>query len=220
MQQQKEELHKPGNNGPPPGRSTPDDRHIIRMAQTPSPRNKMAYHEPVSPPETQQQQQQQQQQQHFYQPPAQITISAAAAANEQRNRQHQFVLDCYVKNRIVEAMRTTEDEKRGLEQQNHHKDKEDRGSPGEMVIDERPQSAGEKKEHPNMFQGRPGSQPHHQQFQTSTYAYPYSALNVSAGAPITISAMASAEALDSRPNTMMESKPLLSAKYEALSDED
>lgn len=185
------------------------------MAQTPSPRNKMVYHEPVSPPENQQQNQQ-----HFYQPQAQITTSAVAATNEQRNRQ--FVMECYVKNRIVEAMRTTDAEKRGLEQQNHHKEKEERGSPGDMVIDEeRPQSAGEKKEHPNMFQGRPGSQPHHQQFQaTGTYAYPYSALNVSAGAPITISAKANAESLDSRPNPMMESKPLLSAKYEALSDED
>ena len=214
-------MHKPGNNGPPPGRSTPDDRHIIRMAQTPSPRTKMAYHEPVSPPENQQQQQQQQQQ-HFYQSQGQTTISAANS--DPRSLHNQFALDHYVKNRIVEVMRTTAESKRGQEQQqqqqNHHKEKEERGSPGEMVIDEgRPQSAGEKKEHANMFQGRPGSQPH-QQFQGATYAYPFSALNVSAGPPITINAKASAEALDSRPSTMMESKPLLSAKYEALSDED
>lgn len=64
---------------------------------------------------------------------------------------HQFALDCYVKNRIVEAMRT-EDDKRAddmPEQQrrtpqqsqssssiHHSKDLDRSSTPGEMVIDE------------------------------------------------------------------------------------
>lgn len=123
-----------------PGRSTPDDRHnsIIRMAQSSSPRAK-PYHESITPPDNY----------HYQASLAHARIQAPPVPTSG----HQFALDCYVKNRIVEAMRT-EDDKRGDDlhdqqrrtpQQSqtsssvHHKEM-DRGSPPEMVIDDDAQS--------------------------------------------------------------------------------
>lgn len=194
------------------GRTTPDERQIIRMAQPPSPRTK-SYHEPVTPPESYQ----------YTQPPG--IASRAAAAQK-------FALDCYVKNRIMQAMRT-EDEKRAEElhdqqrrtpqqPQSHHNKDIDRSTPGEMVIDEEsPASASSSSniDHGHAMHHHPGlinsqfPQPPVTTFTTTTYAYPYSALNVSGTAtnlppPI--------KTTSSQP----EPKPLLSAQYEALSDED
>lgn len=61
-------------------------------------------------------------------------------------------------------------------------------------------------------------------FTPSTYAYPFSALNVSSAAanlppPMKSAHVESDSAQRSQPNTQ-EPKPLLSAQYEALSDED
>lgn len=68
----------------------------------------------------------------------------------------QFALDCYVKNRIVEAMRTEESDKRGEEapeqrrtpqerpqpssSAHHGKDVDRSSTPGDMVIDEEMQT--------------------------------------------------------------------------------
>lgn len=105
---------------------------------------------------------------------------------------HISALD-YVKHRIVEVMRT-EDDKR--DEKDIEKERSD--SPGEMVIDE------EKQEFAQ---------------QASNFAYPYSALNVQHGVnqvnAESKSGVISNDAV--RPN---EPKPLLSAQYEPLSDED
>lgn len=104
---------------------------------------------------------------------------------------HISALD-YVKHRIVEVMRT-EDDKRDEKEQ--HGDKERADSPGEMVIDE--------DKHEDFAQ------------QSQNFAYPYSALNVSH--PVPQVAPQKETNNDSRNN---EPKPLLSAQYEPLSDED
>ncbi|KFB43491.1 hypothetical protein ZHAS_00011296 [Anopheles sinensis] len=95
-----------------PGRLTPEDRHIIRLAQSPGPRSK--FHEPVSPDAPP-----------FFHPgtplgrigggvgigaSASNPVSGAGGGGGGGGRDN-FALDFYVKNRIVEAMRT-EDEKR------------------------------------------------------------------------------------------------------------
>lgn len=147
------------------GRSAqPDDRHIIRMAQSPRPRNK--FHEQVSQQDAQ-----------FFHPGAPLSRGP-----------RDFALDCYVKNRIVEAMRT-EDDKRGddgrdhhqqqqssrnpspaqLQQQHgppppahHNKDHDRSSTPGDMMIDEetgRPASGG------NHHRPQPSSQQQQQQQQ-------------------------------------------------------
>lgn len=110
---------------------------INSSARSASPRTTKAYHESITPPEN-----------YHY---------AAASAHsrippQQPGSGHQFALDCYVKNRIVEAMRTEETDKRGdeiHEQQRrtpqerptpsssvHHSKEHDRSSTPEMVIDE------------------------------------------------------------------------------------
>lgn len=258
---------QPGNKGP--GRSTPDDRHIIRMAQSPGPRNK--FHESVSP-DTQ-----------FFHPAAPLT------------RSRDFALDCYVKSRIVEAMRT-EDDKRaddgrdhqsprnpspaqhghGPPPQSHHNKDHDRSTtPGDMLIDDetgRPASGGNPHRPPSSSQQMPPhSQPQggmHNSLHSSPYLgsqsgpppattfapptyYPYSALTVSGGpvvgnlgppgpptkTTLIVPTLGGAGGSSGHPpsnsgggdmnddrqsssNAPIEPKPLLSAKYEALSDED
>lgn len=111
-------------------------------ARSASPRTTKAYHESITPPES-----------YHY-----AVASAHARMPPQQGSGHQFALDCYVKNRIVEAMRTEETDKRGgddmPEQQRrtpqerpqpsssvHHSKEIDRSStPGDMVIDEESQA--------------------------------------------------------------------------------
>lgn len=258
---------QPGSKGP--GRSTPDDRHIIRMAQSPGVRNK--FHESVSP-DTQ-----------FFHPAAPLT------------RSRDFALDCYVKSRIVEAMRT-EDDKRaddgrdhqsprnpspaqhghGPPSQGHHNKDLDRSTtPGDMLIDDetgRPASGGNPHRPPSSSQQMPPhSQPQggmHNSLHPSAYHggagqapgpppttfapptyYPYSALTVSGGpvvgnlgppgppkTTLVVPTLGGAGGSghpppnsgggmnDDRQSSSnaapIEPKPLLSAQYEALSDED
>lgn len=83
-----------------PGRATPEDRHIIRLAQSPGPRSK--FHESASPDGPQ-----------FFHPGPHLgrVAGGTGVPHAGAGGRDNFVLDFYVKNRIVEAMRT-EDEKR------------------------------------------------------------------------------------------------------------
>lgn len=233
------------------GRVTPDERQIIRMAQPPSPRKSGMYHEPVSPSEG-----------HFIQadrralPPHSQSSSVPSGG--------EFQLDRYMSNKIVEAMRTSDEKSRtddrdnmgGNERQSHmqpsshNKDLDRSSTPGEMIIDEErsnvdphhhhphqhPQSQ-HNASHPYSQQPIPQQQPPPQQtvttFATTTYAYPYSALNVGASATAAVLAQSGPPNMKlSNPNSdtdpqqrptqtlAAEPKPLLSAQYEALSDED
>jgi len=172
-----------------------------------SPRTAKSYHESITPPEN-----------YHY-------SSAHSRIPSQQSAGPQFALDCYVKNRIVEAMRT-EDDKRSddLSEQRrtpqsqpsssgHHSKELDRSTPGEMVIDEEarpPSNATDRKEWTS--------------FAPSTYTYPFSALNVSGAATTLSQPMKTAHVeSDSSQRSIaqpQEPKPLLSAQYEALSDED
>lgn len=104
-------------------------------ARSASPRTKAYHHESITPPENYP----------YASPAAHVRIPSQPG--------HQFALDCYVKNRIVEAMRTEETDKRGdeiHEQQrrtpqerpqpsssvHHSKDIDRSSTPGDMVIDE------------------------------------------------------------------------------------
>lgn len=120
-------------------------------ARSASPRTTKAYHESITPPEN------------YHYPVA----SAHSRIPSQQSSGHQFALDHYVKNRIVEAMRTEETDKRNdemPEQQrrtpqerpqpsssvHHSKDVDRSSTPGDMVIDEESQarpSSGTQGEH-------------------------------------------------------------------------
>lgn len=239
MQQQKEEQHhqqqqQPAPNKNPSGRSSvPDERQIIRMAQPPSPRNKQ-FHESSSPPDG-----------HFYQisaqPPTMQNINRTAQPPPQ-SPHHQFALHCYVKNRIVEAMRT-EDEKRADETSGHdrritpqsqHKDNDRSSTPGEMIIDEdcitipSSSSASSSIDH-HSVNAQYTQPPVTSTFApTATYTYPFNALSLNVSGTgnvqLTQAMPPSSQHLDEQKrnqhNSQQEPKPLLSAQYEALSDED
>lgn len=201
------ELKEPSGRVP-----TPDDRQIIRMAQTPSPRAKggsnVPIHEPVSSPDdssgpnggsgggggvpvsmpT-----------HYYSSVGQTSISlqplhggppppdrrphsgpptsshSGGSGPQTSSHQTSFVLDCYVKNRIVEEMRIQE--KGGGERAagvlgNPHDRSSTPGAEDEM--------------RPNSRTSAPPLGPPYgsggNQTTATTVAYPYSAWNVS-GAP-------------------------------------
>ncbi|XP_055538502.1 nuclear receptor corepressor 1 isoform X2 [Wyeomyia smithii] len=261
-------VHPQQQSNKGPGRSTPDDRHIIRMAQSPGPRNK--FHDSVSPDT------------HFFHPGAPLSRGS-----------RDFALDCYVKNRIVEAMRT-EDDKRvddGRDLQSprnqspaqhgppppahHNKDHDRSSTPADMMIDEetgRPASVGNPHRPPSSSQqqlpphsqsqqggihnslhsspyigGQSGPPPPVTTFAPQTY-YPYSALTVSGGpvvgglgppvhppkttlivptlggGSVGVGGGSGMNMNDDRQSSSssntIEPKPLLSAQYEALSDED
>lgn len=224
MQQQKEEQQQqqqqPSSNKNTSGRSSvPDERQIIRMAQPPSPRNKQ-FHESASPDG------------HFYQ------IAAPTMQNINRTVQppaqsphHQFALHCYVKNRIVEAMRTQEEKRadetsahdRRITPQSHHKDNDRSSTPGEMIIDEDIPASTSIEHHNTQYTSQP---PVTSFAPTATYTYPFNALNVTGTGSVQLSqSMApSAQQIDEQKrnqhNSQQEPKPLLCSQYEALSDED
>lgn len=238
QQQQKEEMAKSGNNGGPQGRSTPDDRHIIRMAQSPSPRAKMAY-EPVSPPDSGP---------HYYmQPKPMITINS----NEQRkmppivqsSQENAPAGDAnvvlkFVHHRIAEAMRSDEkygdhsgDGKDGHVLKAYERPRSGSSMPGNGISDnESDKSSAGKRASPSVYaigqSTRPSPQPN-QPFQPTSMAfmYPYSALTVPHGGPNPmISPKAANELIDAsrHPSApqQMETRQVLSEQYDALSDED
>lgn len=166
-QQQKEESKRSATP-----QQQQDERQIIRIAQT-----QKYHHEPVSPPENNHWSEQNYRR--YQQPPS-----------------HMSPLD-YVKNRIVEVMRTEDDKKEAQDGHSQEKDRSD--SPGDMVIDE--------EKHENEFGGaqqqQQGDGQRHPQAQGGGYHYSY--VHKDGGN-------------DSGRNN--EPKPLLSAQYEPLSDED
>lgn len=221
-----------------PGRSTtpPDERQIIRLAQSSSPRRTKPYHESITPSEKYQ-----------YLP--------AAMPSSRMPSAHQFALDCYVKNRIVEVMRT-QDGKRVEEIQPDKqqqlsalniKDINRCTSPDNMIIDEEattssiapppPTTSNTNIDHRTSYMhphhlhhsariNSPFSQSTIKTFATATYAYPYSALNVSGTTPSIlpspIKTIIDVEQQNHNRNQLhvREPKPLLSAQYDALSDDE
>lgn len=245
QQKQKEEMQNRSNSNCGRPSSASDDRQIIRMAQTPSPRSKSNYHEPASPP-------------HFYLthpdmmdrgPPNAGHPQLHSPALIMQNKSISFPMDHYVKNRIAEAMRTAE-EGGSSSQESNDKDHLKNTSPADAIIidEDRPKSGHNPQvgvESDNnktsaklesvygqspqqQQQSRPSSQPPSLPF--TTHPYPYSALNVSAAAtqsgapPMTVQITKTTSNIDDQLNRQtqpMDSiKPLLSDQYEALSDED
>lgn len=246
QQQQKEEMAKSGNGGPQ-GRSTPDDRHIIRMAQSsPSPRAKMAY-EPVSPPDAGP---------HYYlQSKPMVTVNT----NEQRklppgviptSQENAPAGDAnmvlkFVNYRIAEAMRSDDkygsivpndhhpggDGKDGHAMKSYDRPRSGSSMPGNGIPDnESDKSSVGKRESPSVYisqSTRPSPQPN-QSFQQASMAfmYPYSALTIpQAGANPIISPKAANELIDASRQSSgqqqhMEPRQILSEQYDALSDED
>lgn len=103
--------------------------HELNSNTSSSPRTTKSYHESIAPPEN------------YHYVPAHSRIPS------QQQSGHQFALDCYVKNRIVEAMRTEDDKRDDLSEQrrtpqsqptssSHHNKEMDRSTPSDMVIDE------------------------------------------------------------------------------------
>jgi len=179
---------------------------------------------------------------------------------------HQFALDCYVKNRIVEAMRTEDDRRpddgtshgmhpgaHGLHHErtsndNHgrlptpHGKESDVGgkiTPSGYEEGRRSSSSsgGQTNDSHRPNSGGSGSNiggyaPPVTTFATTTYAYPYSALNVTGPPPPSSlvgvpQSVPQGKCIDgsggnsqSQQTLPAEPKPLLSAQYEALSDEE
>lgn len=233
---QKEQQERGGNNCGRPS-SASDDRQIIRMAQTPSPRSKSNYIEPVSPPDNQR---------HFYLSHAHIVDRglpqphSPAHLMQNKNQQSGFLMDNYVKNRIMEVMRTPPEGGPSGGQEQNDKDHMKNSSPGDaMIIDEDRPKSGHSVGSDNsktsaklesiygqspQQQSRPSSQPP----ITFNHPYPFSALSVSAAPPgslpMTLQITKAPSNIDDQSNRlnqpMVASKPLLSDQYEALSDED
>ncbi|XP_059608469.1 uncharacterized protein LOC132256217 isoform X2 [Phlebotomus argentipes] len=167
--------------------------------------------------------------------------------NDSDRRQHgaipahqtQFALDCYVKNRIVEAMRT-EDEKRSdtmerereLREMVHMKQAAAAAAAAaaaygkmEVVVEKTAASdaAGDEATSAGVMMKQQSFVPATSvtSFSASAYPYPFSALNVVAQAPPTsIAAVAIAKSSEESRPPPPEPKPLLSAQYEELSDEE
>ena len=147
----------------------------------------------------------------------------------------------YVKNRIVEVMRTSEDKESeektsGVGVGTMGKDRSD--SPGDMVIDEAKQdndinklvvyntsSVTVSSSSSSSSSSSPFVPP-----TSSTYAYPFSALSVHAMTAASAKSPTPSKPVVSTPTTVnkddntsqrsSEPAPLLSAQYEPLSDED
>lgn len=251
-----------------------DDRHIIRMAQPPSPLSKPPFHEPASSPDS-----------HFYQnsrsgppqpqPPSAQQQQVSPQNSHPSNQSHQFNLDCYLKKRIVEEMRNEDVDDGGQSSMSvheqrrnppphhhqphphhgphsghhsmHHKDIDRSSTPGDMVIDEdvsisssapdhRPPSGGHLQQQRFESQHPPSPHMHNNPvttFAPTSYPYPFSALNVSGTQVVAqLSQLEEAQKRNHQqhqPHNSMslvsaqqqaEPKPLLSAQYEGISDED
>lgn len=238
--------------------SPPDKRQIIRI-QPPSPNIQgMVFPEPVSPPAKRQIIRIQPQsplatsgmtfseiipspEDHFQSSsdrrsvPMQQSSSSVPPVSE-------FQLDRYMSSKIVEAMRTSDEKMRQDDGTNCGPDRSQQQNPGRNT----PGEGGDKRMLGNNDQQQSNQPPQQQYsqpqplttFAQSTYAYPFSALNVGATPAASLAAAAAAAAAQSnqqqskmsnsdggdnqsrQQQQLAEPKPLLSAQYEALSDED
>lgn len=179
---------------------TSDDRQPLKVSQSPSPRQRHSFHEPVSPPDSQ-------------------IFSMDKRMSMHAQPSQEFALDCYVKSRIAEAMRT-EGEKRIDE-----REKLVRTQDQNIVLPEQP--CNERGSHPKIEHTTCSTVPI-TSYAPAVYAYPYSALNMVSGGNSLLSPKRESiiESDKSTPSgqlpshSIQEPKPLLSAQYEALSDED
>lgn len=188
-----------------------DDRQVIKITQSPSPRQRNVFHEPVSPTDSQ--------------------IFFHDKRNLPAPVSQEFTLDCYVKSRIAEAMRTEGDKRsdEGELKGSHHSEhniKTNLQEQSMMNVMNQTITIGGKDE------------PTSSANASITPFYPYSALNmVASGAQILSPNVLSESNLESdnaanvqskstisqislQGSHLAEPKPLLSAQYEALSDED
>ncbi|KAL7306809.1 hypothetical protein TKK_0000973 [Trichogramma kaykai] len=213
-----------GATEPEPGKSG-DERQIIRVAQQQKPSSSSqsqqsqqqssktsqqqqssqpTYHtEPVSPPEPTSNHFSRR----FYE--ASTATTTTSSSSTQSNKSHLSPLD-YVKNKIVEVMRTEDDKTSSGERNGSSSidkdDKADNSPRGDMVIDESPniQSTSHSQQAPPQ--------------NTPANFYPYNALGVHTGPPPPPpQANAVQQTVVSKSE---EPAPLLSAQYEPLSDED
>lgn len=227
QQQQKEEMAKSGN---PQGRSTPDDRHVIRMSQSPSPRAKMPPYEPVSPPDAGA----------HYHPKISISYDQRKAmqiAPEQQQGAESNKLLNILNHRIAEVMRSDD------KYPNDH-DGKDRRESDAMKCYERPRSGNSagpgngvdggdkspvnKRESPQVYISRPSSQPGNPPYPPASsmpYMYAYNPLTMpqvaAAGPNPIISPKPASEMIDSnRQQNLETTRQVMSDNYDALSDDD
>lgn len=248
------------------GQAAGDERSIIRIAQmSSSPRKPGQHVEPVSPPEssapappTTSAHWMATSSSHAPPTTASSAVTSVAASvvaadpmaflQQRRYFPEQRVMSPldYVKNRIVEVMRTSEDDK-VTDSRKEDGDtttstpaaakaegRSASGSPRDAASEDSKKDDGEKPP-PSGTAPATTTQPHSAPYvQTTTYAYPFSALSVPQAAvggvaPPTSAAGAGAAPKPSAllPPTLAkerepiaEPKPLLSSQYEALSDED
>lgn len=228
QQQQKEEMAKNQN---PQGRSTPDDRHVIRMQQSPSPRSKMPPYEPVSPPEAGA---------HYpkmqlnYEQQKRMQMAADQQQQQQPGADGNKLLNM-LNHRIAEVMRSDE------KYPNDHDGKERRESDA-MKGYERPRSGNSagpgngvdgdkspvgKRESPHVYITRPSSQPGNPPYPPSSsmpYMFAYNPLTMpqATTGPI-ISPKPTSEIIESNRQqqaNLETARQVMSDNYDALSDDD
>lgn len=219
LQQAKEDIKNAGAHG----RSTPDDRNIVRISQSPSPRAKTSY-EPVSPPEA-----------HYYQKQAanEKKMNQGGPQQQQQQDPGQPGSDEHAKNvlnffnsKIAEAMRNSNDvndhSNDGNKDGGIHVVKQfDRPRSGNGIPenDNDKASSGKRESPYNIGQQQ-------RQLPPQAFMYPYNALTVTSGVnPPMISPKAASEIIDASrqqpvPTQHLEPRQVLSEQYDALSDED
>lgn len=186
-----------------------DEINILKPIVPASPKNQSMI-EPISPPES-----------NMY--------------DKRAPQSSQFTLDCYVKSRIAEAMRT-ESDKRNIDEHDSTKRCLQNPNQAQIIKDDKMLITSDQAMDDEIIrndQNEPQRATSSSSF-SSAYAYPFSALSMSAGSnsviPITqVSALQNVE----KPSSLVvsnissmqkiiqdEPKPLLSSQYEALSDED
>jgi hypothetical protein len=223
--QQKEEMAKSG--GHPQGRSTPDDRNVIRMSQTPSPRNKMQQqpYEPVSPPESSSVYHQKIPIGYDQRGGMQMQQEKAPGpdGNKLLNMLHQ---------RIAEVMRSDDHSEGGKERRDgdimkgYERPRSGNSAGPGNGVDGGDKSPANKRESPQVYMSRPSSQPGNQpQYQPSPsmpFMYPYNALTIpqAAGPNPIISPKSSNEILEANRQHLETTRQVMSDNYDALSDDE
>lgn len=190
-----------------------DERQIIRVAQqtqqhqSVSSVGKQPFHsvEPVSPPDATSNHYGRR----FYE-----STTATSTSGTPSNKPHLSPLD-YVKNKIVEVMRTSEDDKPGAAGSDRNGGNATIGEKDEKTSVESPagtEMAIEETSNPSPQLPAPAP---------TTNFYPFSALGVHTGPPPAPPAATSVSVPVTKSEQIQgEPAPLLSAQYEPLSDED